>query len=69
MISEVHNCNCLEYMKSLPDKFFDLCIADPPFGINIHKSGRLKNTTNNGLMMKYQQKRCLMKCSDVAKTL
>ena len=42
MISEVHNCNCLEYMKSLPDKFFDLCIADPPFGINIHKSGRLK---------------------------
>lgn len=33
MISEVHNCNCLEYMKSLPDKFFDLCIADPPYGI------------------------------------
>jgi site-specific DNA-methyltransferase (adenine-specific) len=29
-------------MKSLPDKYFDLCIADPPFGINIHKSGRLK---------------------------
>lgn len=29
-------------MKSLPDKFFDLCIADPPYGIDIHKSGRLK---------------------------
>lgn len=41
-ISEVYNCDCLEYMRSLPDKHFDLCIADPPFGINIHKSGRLK---------------------------
>lgn len=41
-ISEVYNCDCLEYMRSLPDMYFDLCIADPPFGINIHKSGRLK---------------------------
>jgi site-specific DNA-methyltransferase (adenine-specific) len=29
-------------MKSLPDKYFDLCIADPPYGINIQKSGRLR---------------------------
>ena len=33
-ISEVYNCDCLEYMRSLPDKHFDLCIADPPYGIN-----------------------------------
>lgn len=32
-ISEVYNCDCLEYMKSLPDKYFDLCVADPPYGI------------------------------------
>ena len=32
-ISEVHNMDCLTYMKSLPDKYFDLCIADPPYGI------------------------------------
>ena len=25
--------DCLEYMKTIPDKFFDLCIADPPYGI------------------------------------
>lgn len=31
MISEVFNCDCLEYMKTIPDKFFDLCIADPPY--------------------------------------
>lgn len=33
MISEVYNCDCLEYIKTLPDKYFDLCIADPPYGI------------------------------------
>ena len=32
-ISEVYNVDCLEYMRSLPDKYFDLCIADPPYGI------------------------------------
>lgn len=32
-ISEVYNMDCLEYMKTLPDKYFDLCIADPPYGI------------------------------------
>ena len=34
-ISEVYNCDCLEYMRSLPDKYFDLCIADPPYSIGI----------------------------------
>lgn len=36
-ISEVYNCDCLQYMRSLPDKYFDLCIADPPYGINASK--------------------------------
>ena len=35
--SEVFNMDCLEYMRSLPDKHFDLCIADPPYGIGISK--------------------------------
>ena len=34
-ISEVYNVDCLEYMRSLPDKHFDLCIADPPYGIGM----------------------------------
>ena len=33
IISNVFNIDCLEYMKTLPDKYFDLCIADPPYGI------------------------------------
>lgn len=33
MISEVYNMDCMEYMKSIPDKFFELAIVDPPYGI------------------------------------
>ena len=29
---ELLNCDCLEYMKTVPDKFFDLAIVDPPYG-------------------------------------
>lgn len=28
------NIDCMEGMKQYPDKFFDLAIVDPPFGIN-----------------------------------
>ena len=31
-ISEVYNINCLDYMKTIHDKFFDLAIVDPPYG-------------------------------------
>lgn len=27
------NVDCMEYMRTLPDKFFDLAIVDPPYGI------------------------------------
>lgn len=33
MESTVINCDCVEYMKTLPDKFFSLAICDPPYGI------------------------------------
>ncbi len=26
------NCDCMEYMKTLPDKAFELAIVDPPYG-------------------------------------
>ena len=28
------NMDCMEYMRTLPDKYFDLAIVDPPYGIN-----------------------------------
>ena len=31
MISEVYNIDCLEFMRTMPDGFYDLAIADPPY--------------------------------------
>lgn len=31
----IHNGDCLEFMKSMPDKCVDLVLTDPPYGINI----------------------------------
>jgi site-specific DNA-methyltransferase (adenine-specific) len=32
------NIDCMEYMKSVPDKHFDLAIVDPPYGIKADRS-------------------------------
>jgi site-specific DNA-methyltransferase (adenine-specific) len=33
--------DCLEVMKEIPDKSIDLVLTDPPYGLNIAKSGSL----------------------------
>jgi site-specific DNA-methyltransferase (adenine-specific) len=30
---ELHHIDCIEYMRELPDKCFELAIVDPPYGI------------------------------------
>lgn len=34
-ISDVRNQDCMEFMKEFPDKYFELAIVDPPYGIGI----------------------------------
>ena len=36
------NGDNMEYMKDIPDKYYDLAVVDPPYGIGITQSGRLK---------------------------
>lgn len=31
--SEALNVDCMEYMRTLPDKAFDLAVVDPPYGV------------------------------------
>lgn len=33
MLSETYCIDCMEYMRTLPDKAFDLAVVDPPYGI------------------------------------
>ena len=34
-LNRIYNENCLEGMKQFPDKYFELAIVDPPYGIGI----------------------------------
>ena len=36
-ISEVYNEDCMQLMARYPDKYFDLAVVDPPYGINVAK--------------------------------
>ena len=36
-MNKIHNMDCLEFMKQVPDDYFDLVLTDPPYGININK--------------------------------
>ena len=31
-INEAYNVDCIEYMRTLPDNYFDLAVCDPPYG-------------------------------------
>lgn len=51
-LNELYNMDCMEGMKQFPDKYFELAIVDPPYGINApnmnmgsnkNRSGRDKN--------------------------
>lgn len=46
---EILKIDCMEYMRGLPDKAFDLAIVDPPYGISITDSGWLKKYNKNGM--------------------
>lgn len=39
------NGDCMEYLKEYPDNYFDLCIADPPYG---DREGNFSNGSRFG---------------------
>lgn len=48
--SVAYNTDCMEYMRGLPDKAFDLAIVDPPYGLpkdSAHGRGKLKGRIIN----------------------
>ena len=40
------NCDCMEYLATLPDNAFELAICDPPYGIGVDWQ-KLDNTNKN----------------------
>jgi site-specific DNA-methyltransferase (adenine-specific) len=60
-ISNVYNSDCMEGMKAFPDKFFELAIVDPPYGINA-------DVKNNGKNSDRHEKTSLAKINTYKKT-
>ena len=55
MESIVYNTDCLEYMKTLPDKAFDLAIVDPPYGDALSDFKRSDKSRFGGHFDKYKE--------------
>jgi site-specific DNA-methyltransferase (adenine-specific) len=50
-MNKVHLIDCMEFMKGIPDKYFELAIVDPPYGLERYKSndgGNSKKITSFG---------------------
>lgn len=51
-LNEIYNMDCMQGMAEFPDKYFELAIVDPPYGININMNmGRRK-----GELKKFNEK-------------
>jgi site-specific DNA-methyltransferase (adenine-specific) len=48
-LNKIYNMDCMEGMKQFPDKYFELAIVDPPYGIGIdgQKESICKNPKHN----------------------
>ena len=47
-ISEIYNCDRMEFLSKFPDKYFDLIIDDPPYGIGEDGSKNKSRGCNAG---------------------
>src|SRR5688572_10716423 len=46
-LSEVYNEDCMIGMSRYPDKFFDLAIVDPPYGIGMAHGKSFRGSTSH----------------------
>jgi site-specific DNA-methyltransferase (adenine-specific) len=59
--SIVYNADCMDIMKGYPDKYFDLAVVDPPYGIDA-------DIKNNGKNSDRHEKTALAKINTYKKT-
>lgn len=66
-----YNMDCMDGMKEFPDKYFDIAVVDPPYGININCNiGRRKGDKKSAYpkahigIAKYRMKSTLTNCSE-----
>ena len=42
-LNQIIHADCMDIMKDIPDKYFELAITDPPYGINAFKNLKVNN--------------------------
>ena len=40
-MNKIHNVDCLDFMRQVPDNYFDLVLTDPPYGIGAYANGTM----------------------------
>lgn len=48
--SITYNMDCMDFLKTVPDKYYDIAVVDPPFGSGLTDNGGCK-----GWFTKYHQ--------------
>ena len=48
-LNQIINADCMDIMKDIPDKYFELAIVDPPYGIGADKNA-FKNSNRTGFI-------------------
>ena len=46
---KLRKCDCLEFIKQMPDKCIDVIITDPPYGIS-YQSGKRNSDDRFGVL-------------------
>ena len=54
-VNVAYNCDCMEYMKTLPDNAFDLAVVDPPYR-DMSENQPTKDMRKNGAMDRFGDK-------------
>jgi len=52
----LHHMDCMEFMRGLPDKAFELAICDPPYGIGASSSMNMGHRSKNFKLQAYKKK-------------
>ncbi|OLS02894.1 DNA methyltransferase [Tissierella creatinophila] len=52
-LNNLYNMDCMEGMKLIPDKYFELAIIDPPYGIG-ESGGKNKTRSNKAIAKDYK---------------
>jgi len=48
-LNQIILADCMDIMRDIPDKYFELAIVDPPYGIERFKKGSLRFDKNNSM--------------------